>query len=123
MIEKIDIKDASIAEEIRKNMTVATDSNKGLMSNSHYDLFSIKVVTISSGGTFTISYVCGILGILNKYIEDGLPAIYIVGNNTAKKIGGAGLSGLEILVENNTLSIKNNWTSSAGLSIFYQRIR
>ena len=31
MITKIDIKDASIAEEIRKNMNVATASNKGLM--------------------------------------------------------------------------------------------
>ena len=31
MIQKIDIKDASIAEEIRKNMNVATASNKGLM--------------------------------------------------------------------------------------------
>lgn len=31
MMEKIDIKDASIAEEIRKNMAVATITDKGLM--------------------------------------------------------------------------------------------
>lgn len=31
MIQKIDIKDASIAEEVRKQMNVATPDNKGLM--------------------------------------------------------------------------------------------
>ena len=34
MIQKIDIKDVSVVEEIRKQMSVATKNNKGLMSTN-----------------------------------------------------------------------------------------
>lgn len=40
MIEKIDIKDASIAEEIRKQMAGATAEEKGLLSNTLFSILS-----------------------------------------------------------------------------------
>lgn len=45
MMDKIDIKDASIAEEIRKNMAIATPSINGLMSNNGFIIRSSAIKT------------------------------------------------------------------------------
>ena len=51
MIEKIDIKDASIAEAVRKNMAVATDDAKGLLdANSNRFVKSSGIHITEAGG-------------------------------------------------------------------------
>lgn len=122
MIEKIDIKDASIAEEIRKQMAVATSDAKGLLSDSLCKTMNHTIVGINPGETISIKGVFGLAEIINKYIDDGVALLCVVGNTTVTKIGGSSLSGLNISVKDNSLIIKSNWSSAGSLSIFYQNL-
>lgn len=56
MIEKIDIKDASIAEEIRRNMNVATAENKGLMPTERMRL-DRRIETVVSRVIYDVNYI------------------------------------------------------------------
>lgn len=46
MIQKIDIKDASIAEEVRKNMAEATKLSKGLFIPSMFEVLKSIIVPV-----------------------------------------------------------------------------
>lgn len=67
MIEKIQISDASIAEEIRKNMAVVTSSANGLMSKGYLS----GIGSLSTG----MSLCSGDLNELHSVLPDGLTTL------------------------------------------------
>lgn len=119
MIEKIQISDPNIAEEVRKQMAIATDENKGLMPASQFAVFKQKVINVSVNGINTINNVCGLVLIFNRYINKANPTLYLCGKDEIVKISG-GEDGLELSVENYILTINNSYFSSGKISVTYQ---
>ena len=74
MIEKIDIKDASIAEEIRKNMAVSTENNKGLM-----DAGGFLQMRAIGNGEYNTTINAGVYSAASGLAElGGIPGVLIV---------------------------------------------
>lgn len=68
MIQKIDIKDASIAEEIRKNIPTATATDKGFMSPSSVLLLNTMRISTGVTGGGQTKYI-GLMRIYSDYYK------------------------------------------------------
>lgn len=122
MIEKVLITDPTVIEQIRSTMPVATQTNKGLFSNSFFNSMNSKKVEIKPGETISLQDVCGLVIVTNKYINDGMPVAYIVGNSAIEKISEYSLQGLNVSTIDGTLFIKSNWSTAGWITIFYQSL-
>lgn len=119
MIEKIQISDPNIAEEVRKQMAIATDKNKGLMPASQFAVFKQKVINVSPNGVNVINNVCGLVLFFNRYVNDANPTLYLCGKNEIIKIS-EGEDSLRLSMENYILTIKNLYSSPGPISVTYQ---
>lgn len=122
MIEKVLITDSTVIEQIRSTMPVATQTNKGLFSNSFFNSMNSKKVEIKPGETISLQDVCGLVIVTNKYVNDGMPVAYIVGNSAIEKISEYSLQGLNVSAIDGTLLIKSNWSTAGWITIFYQSL-
>ena len=136
MIEKIDIKDASIAEEVRKQMSVVNIGKKGLLDSGMYGTVSIgdyyfqsiviELVSkahaelIASVGSFATPSLIGIAMGMSGGSLSGLPSSLSVKNlcgapcvSTAKAFHRNGKNYIQI-----KLTSRISWSSVAAFCLY-----
>ena len=121
MIEKIDIKDASIIEIIRYNMQVATTDKKGLMGID--DRKYLKTITISGNttGNASLGRICGLFRFV-LWSDTNVPSLYLIDaiGKTVEFIAGynVNMSNCEFRVASNeNLVLNYNGTGTKTIHI------